>query len=131
MIVKMQSFLDMSPFVKTFQMQIVEADKEAQTLSISMPFLSQFERLVGGGQFHGGSITSLIDTVGTFALVMMLEKPIPTINLRTDFIRPAMCDTLTATAKVRRMGRTINVVDIEVYSPEQELIAVGRGSFGT
>ena len=119
------------PFARVCGMRITEADVEAQTLTMVMPLNGDLERGAGTKQFHGGSIAALIDTAGTFVMVMVSGGAVPTINFRTDFLRPAIDTTLTATATVRKAGRTVGVVDIDVVSDEGKLIAVGRGTFGT
>ncbi len=131
MIDKLQSFMDASPFIRECGMRLVEADVDEQRLRIDMPLVARLERATGSKQFHGGAIASLIDTAGTFALVMLSAKAIPTINFRTDFLRPAIDTTLTAEAHVRKAGRTVGVVDIEVTDRDGQLVAIGRGTFGT
>src|SRR6202040_3441913 len=79
--------------------------------------------------FHGGVIASLIDVAGDFALVMLVGGGVPTINLRIDYLRPAGGDNLRATASVRRAGRTIGVVDIDVTDGSDRLVAIGRGCY--
>jgi uncharacterized protein (TIGR00369 family) len=91
----------------------------------------QVERITGSGQFHGGVIASLIDIAGDFALIAVLGYGVPTINLRIDYLRPALNNDLLATARVRRAGRSIGVVDIEVTDTADRLIALGRGCYGT
>jgi uncharacterized protein (TIGR00369 family) len=56
---------------------------------------------------------------------------VPTINFRVDYLRPAMTARLTATATVRRAGRTVAIVDIDVEDGEGRLVAVGRGCYAT
>ncbi len=131
MIDTLQSFMDASPFIQECGMRVVEADKDKQFLKIDMPLTSRLERAAGSKQFHGGAIASLIDTAGTFALVMLAGKAVPTINFRTDFLRPAIDTTLRAEAQVRKVGRTVGVVDIDVTDQDGRLLAVGRGTFGT
>ena len=53
----------------------------------------------------------------------------PTINLRTDYLRPAVGASLTAVGRVRRASRTLAVVDVEVHDEEQKLVALGRGTY--
>ncbi len=130
MIETLQSALEGVPFARECGMCIVEADQDAQTLCIDMPISDRVERAAGSKQFHGGAIASLIDTAGTFVVVMALGKAVPTINLRTDFLRPAIDSTLSARAKVRRAGRTVCIVDVDVADAEGKLVAVGRGTFG-
>jgi len=129
-IAQIQAMLDSSPFIKASGMKAVDFDEGAQTLKLCMPLLAQHERIAGGKQFHGGPIAALIDTVGTFALSLVLGHGVPTINFRTDYLRPAIDTSLSAVAVVRRAGRTVGVVDIDVFNDDGKLIAVGRGTFG-
>jgi len=62
---------------------------------------------------------------------MLLGRGVPTINFRTDYLRPAIKTSLTAIAQVRRVGRTVGVVDVDVVNDEGKLVAVGRGTFGS
>ena len=93
--------------------------------------LAQFERALGSGQFHGGPIAALIDTAGCYGLVMVLGHGVPTVNFRTDYLRPAIDTSLRAVAQVRRVGRTVGVVDVDVYDDKERLVAVGRGTFAS
>ncbi|MDP6706047.1 MAG: PaaI family thioesterase [Alphaproteobacteria bacterium] len=127
---QIQAMLDASPFISTLGLTVVRADPEAQEVTVAMPLKPEFERGAGTGQFHGGPIASLIDVVGDYVLVMSLGGGVPTINFRTDFLRPAFSAELTATARVRRAGRTVGVVDIDVFDDQQRLVAVGRGTYG-
>ena len=79
----------------------------------------------------GKAIASLIDIAGDFALIAVLGYGVPTINFRVDYLRPAANADLLAQARVRRAGRTIGVVDIDVTDPSGRLIALGRGCYGT
>src|SRR5262249_3762072 len=126
---RMQAMLDGSPFIHLLKMRAVSFDREKQKIVIDMRIAPDFERHPGTGQFHGGVIASLIDVAGDFALVILLGGGVPTINLRIDYLRPAGGHSLTATAMVRRAGRTIGVVDIDVTDSSDRLVAVGRGCY--
>ncbi len=128
---ELNEFFSNSPFISASGMEIISIDPEAETLSVSMPLKPEFERFAGSGQFHGGPIAALIDTAGCFALIMLLGRGVPTINFRTDYLRPAINTSLRAEARVRRVGRTVGVVDIDVFNDAGALVAVGRGAFGT
>jgi len=127
----LQSSMDASPFIRNSGMRIVSSDPAKETLTISMPLKPEFERAAESGQFHGGPIAALIDTAGCFALVMMLGHGVPTVNFRTDYLRPAIRTDLRARATVRRAGRTVGVVDVDVFDDNDRLVAVGRGTFGS
>jgi uncharacterized protein (TIGR00369 family) len=127
----MQAILDGSPFIRFMGMRVDEVDPERQRVVIRMAMRPEFERAAGTGQWHGGPIAALIDTAGDFALVLSVGAGVPTINFRTDYLRPASQTDLTATATVRRAGRTVGVVDIDVHDNDGRLVAVGRGCYGT
>ena len=120
-----QAMLDASPFIAFMQMRVVSVDAGAQSLTLSMPLRPELERKAGAGQFHGGPIAALIDTAGDYALA----GGVPTINFRTDYLRPAFNTALTATATVRRAGRTVGVVDVDVFDDAGRLLAVGRATY--
>jgi uncharacterized protein (TIGR00369 family) len=127
---RMQELLDGSPFIHLLRMRAVSLDRDRQQVVISMPLSPEYERHKGTGQFHGGVLATLIDVAGDFALVILLGGGVPTINLRIDYLRPAGGGSLTAAASVRRAGRTIGVVDIDVTDGTGKLVAIGRGCYG-
>jgi uncharacterized protein (TIGR00369 family) len=127
---RMQAMLDGSPFIHLLKMRAVSLDREKQRVVVELPLSAEFERYPGTRQFHGGVIATLIDVAGDFALVALLGGGVPTINLRIDYLRPATGDRLSATAFVRRAGKTIGIVDIEVTDSSNRLVAIGRGCYG-
>ena len=125
----MESLLADSPFQQLLGLRLDAFDLAAQTVTIRSVYGPNVERSLGTGQYHGGVIASLIDVAGDFALVILVGGGVPTINLRIDYLRPAGGKILTATASVRRAGRTIGVVDIDVTDSEGRLVAIGRGCY--
>lgn len=126
---RLQAMLDGSPFIRLLRMRAVSLDRDRQQVVMAMPLVPDLERHPGTGQFHGGAIAGLIDTAGDFALAILLGGGVPTINLRIDYLRPAAGSSLTATASVRRAGRTIGVVDVDVTDESSRLVAIGRGCY--
>jgi len=126
---QIQATFDASPFLGFLRLRVVALDHDAGTLTVSMPMRPELERRAGTGQFHGGPIAAFIDAVGDFAIGMALGGGVPTINLRIDYLRPAVGGSLTGTARVRRAGRTVALVDVDVYDEQQTLVAVGRGTY--
>ena len=126
---QIQAAFDASPFLAFLGLRVVALDHDASTLTVVMPMKPELERRLGTGQFHGGPIAAFIDSVGDYAIGMALGGGVPTINLRIDYLRPAVGGSLTATARVRRAGRTVALVDVDVYDEQQTLVAVGRGTY--
>ena len=126
---QVQVIFDASPFLAFLQLRAIALDHGAGTLTVTMPMRPELERRSGTAQFHGGPIAAFIDIVGDFAVGMTVGGGVPTINLRIDYLKPAVGTLLTGIARVRRMGRTVALVDVDVHDEKQSLIAVGRGTY--
>ena len=118
-----------SPFIRFARIQVLEVDAPAQRSTWRMPWRPEFERAEGTGQWQGGPIAALIDTAGCMGLIAVTGKAAGTVDFRTDYLRPASGDHLDAVATVRRAGRTMGVVDVDVLDASGKLVAAGRGTF--
>ena len=128
---QLQERLALSPFIRFLGLIVIEADPSRQLVTMTLPMRPEFERIAGSGQWHGGPIAAVIDTVGDYALVMTIGQPLPTINFRVDYLRPAINTALTATARVRRSGRSVGVVDVDVSDAKGNVVAIGRATYST
>ena len=126
-----QERLKGSTFINFMGLEVLEADPATETVVMRLSMRPEFERGRGTGQWHGGPIAAVIDTVGDYALVMLLGRALPTVNFRVDYLRPAVNTALTATARVRRNGRSIGVVDVDVTNEAGGLVAIGRAAYAT
>lgn len=127
----LQAKLDASPFIAFLGLKVVAADPQAEEITVRAPFRPEFERGGGTGQWHGGPIASVIDTVGDFALVQRIGRGLPTINFRVDYLRPAIDTALVVKARVRRNGRSVGVADVDVFDERGTLLAIGRATYAT
>lgn len=127
----LQAMLGRSAFIRFLDLEVVSLDREREELVLRMPMRPELERGPGSGQFHGGPIAAFVDVVGDYVLVMLLGGGVPTINFRVDFLRPAVSAALVGTGRLRRAGRTVGVVDVDVHDVEGRLVAVGRGCYST
>jgi uncharacterized protein (TIGR00369 family) len=128
---QVSAILAESPFHRVLGLRLESIDPASRSVAIRCAFDPAVGRAAGTNQYHGGVIASLIDIAGDFALIVALGHGVPTINLRVDYLRPAFGSDLIARAVVRKSGRTVGVVDIDVADGEGRLIAVGRGCYGT
>ncbi len=129
--VEIQAMLDRSPFIAFMGLKVTEADPAREQLTMTCAMRPEFERGSGTGQWHGGPIAAIIDTVGDYVLIMALRRGLPTINFRVDYLRPAIKTALTTVARVRRAGKSVGVVDVDVYDDRKALVAVGRATYST
>ena len=125
----LQAIFDKSPFISSLGLEIQKMDYDAQEITIRMPQSPSMERRSGTKQFHGGPLAAFIDIVGDFAIGMMVGGGVPTMNLRIDYLKPAVGDAVIGVARVRRRGRSACVVDIDITNEDGALVAVGRGTY--
>jgi len=128
---QLQDRLGHSTFIDFMGLVVISADPVKQEVVMKAPMRPEFERIKGSGQWHGGPIAAVIDTVGDYALVMLIGRPLPTINFRVDYLRPAINTGLVVTARVRRNGKTVGVVDVDVANEAEQLLAIGRATYAT
>ena len=127
---QLQEKLGHSTFNAFLGLEVLTADADKQEVVMRLKMRPEFERLAGTGQWHGGPIAAAIDTVGDYALVMVVGKPLPTVNLRVDYLRPGY-NTLTLIARIRRTGKSVGVVDVDVMNEGGALVAIGRANYST
>jgi uncharacterized protein (TIGR00369 family) len=128
---EIQQMLDVSPFNLFLGLTVVKADPVGQEITMRSPMRPEFERRRGSKQWHGGVIASVIDTVGDFAVGMMVGRGLPTVNFRVDYLRPAVDTALIAVSRVRRVGKSVGVADVDVFDEKGALLAIGRGTYST
>lgn len=128
---EIQKRFETSPHVNFLGLRAVSADPIREEVVVKLPMRPEFERAGGTRQWHGGPIASAIDTVGDYALAMMVGRILPTINFRVDYLRPAIDTDLRLVARVRRAGRSIGVVDVELFDDRDRLVAIGRCTYST
>lgn len=127
----MQAMVDAAPYHRLVPLVVEEVDASIGRFVLRLPFDTGLTRLAESDQVHGGPIASVIDTAGTFAVMAIVGHGVPTMNLRIDYLRPAVGSDLVATAVVRRAGRTAAVCDVDVHDDQGRLVAVGRGTWAT
>lgn len=130
-IAQVQQAFDRSPFIAWLDLRVSEIDHDAETLTVHAPFKPEFERGATSKQWHGGPLAAIIDTVGDFAVGMLVGRGLPTINFRVDYLRPAIDTDLKAVARVRRLGKSVGVADVDLFNAQGALVAIGRASYAT
>jgi len=102
------------------------------------------DELVGNRSYnilHGGITAGVLDLLGAFVLIIngawrmtysatnKQEFKGGTIDLRVDYLRPGKGKRFTASGHVLRQGNKVAVVRSELRNEQDELIAVGTGTY--
>ena len=78
---------------------------------------------------HGGVLAALIDLAADWAMIKKLGRPVPTIDLRVDFHRPALPGDLSCRGKIVKVGSQFSCSESFVFDASGKLLASGRGTY--
>ena len=81
------------------------------------------------GVIHGGALATALDTAACFAVIAAVGADCSTVDLRTDFMRPASAEELAVTGTLLRAGRRFGWADAAVVAPDGKVVATARGTF--
>jgi uncharacterized protein (TIGR00369 family) len=103
-------------------------------VEIALPYHDGLARDGDGEMIHGGILASLLDIAVTYSVISEVDVGVPTVDLRTDYLRPAVSKELTVVGDVIRIGGTVAVAEAEVtqvHDGEIKVVATGRGLLST
>ena len=111
--------LEMIPFAVTLGMELVSAAPEEVVGRLAW----RQELCTAGGAMHGGALMSLADNLGGVCAFLNLPDgaTTATISSATNFMRGVREGSVTATARPLRVGRSVIVVQTDVYDDDGRL----------
>ena len=130
------------PFNKVLGLKVdsIRYDRVAVRFDMRDELIGNYMR----GSLHGGVISSVIDVTGGLSAFMGIQERLSdatpeaklehferlgTIDLRVDYLRPGLGKWFVSTGYSLRTGRKVAVTRIELHNDEEDLIAVGTGSY--
>ena len=123
-----EAFFEGMPFADMLGVEVTEvADGHAEGYLEMREELSWNEDRV---MAHGGVTFTLADTVGGAALVSVVNQPVPTIDMRIDYLGVASGDIRAEADVVGEVG-DIGTVDVDVYGDDDTHLASARGVYKT
>jgi len=121
--------LTVAPFHKWLGLELTAMDEDG--ITIQVPWREEFVVNVEVGYTHGGVLATLIDVAADYAIAAKIGRPVPTIDMRVDYHRPAMQGILTVKAQAVKLGGQFSTGDAQVYDDKGKLLASGRGVYLT
>lgn len=119
------------PFNRHVGIKLLALEKGLCRLGI--PFS---EALVGDtrrGAIHGGVISTIIDTCGGFAVwaASGIDDRISTIDMRVDYLKPAIGCNLVAEGHVKLLGNRVGNAHVLVHAEDHPdtVLAEGRAVY--
>lgn len=82
------------------------------------------------GLLHGGASVALAETLGSVASVLIQENPMEThsvgIEINANHVKSAKTGKVTGTVRPIKIGRTIQVWNIEIHDENDQLCCSSR-----
>lgn len=102
-----------SETLKFYKAELLEA--EIDFISIKIPKMELMTRKAG--MFNGAMIASLVDVSSGYAAVSHYPEDcyVVTVELKVNYLRPAMGDALVSKSYVIKGGAKISVIRTEIY----------------
>lgn len=115
------------PYHQWLNLSVVEVgDGE---IVIDAPWREEIVVNPEGGYTHGGILATLIDLGADWAIATKLGRPFPTVDLRVDYHRATMKDTLRVKGRIVRLGSVFTTAEATVEDSNGKLLASGRGTY--
>lgn len=120
---------------------------ESPDLDTAVITFEMREALEGNMIYHtlqGGIISTVLDMVGGHVVFVSVFKTVKgkpiekqmqrmskvgTIDIRVDYLRPGKGKLFTAKGWILRTGNKVAVTRMELHNEQQELLAVGTGTY--
>lgn len=124
---ELQDRIRQAPFHQWLDLSVTEVTEKEIVVTVGWreEFVVNAER----GYTHGGILATVIDVAADYALAVKLGRPLPTIDMRVDYHRPAMQGELTAKARVVKVGGSFCTAEAEIFDADGKLLASGRGVY--
>lgn len=81
------------------------------------------------GAVHGGVLATALDTAACFAAIAAAGVDCSTLDLRCDYLRPALDDEFRVSGTPLRAGRRIAWADAAILTMDGRVVAAARGTF--
>jgi uncharacterized protein (TIGR00369 family) len=115
-----------SEFHRAMGLELAAWEHGRVTLRFTPP---EAARGPGTGAIHGGAVTTALDVAACFAVISVVGQDCFTVDLRADFLRPAVGTELVATGTVLRVGRRLGRADAVLAGSDATVFATARGTF--
>ncbi|MCT9095496.1 PaaI family thioesterase [Haloarchaeobius sp. HME9146] len=119
---------DAMPYADLLGIEITEVEDGFARGSLELG--EEHSSVPGRSVAHGGVVHSLADHVGGAAIISLVHRPTPTIDIRIDHLSPAT-DDLVAEAEVVRNGGNVATVDVTVEDVSGHTVATARAVYKT
>ncbi len=116
-----------APFHQWLGLKLTDFDEVG--IELTIPWREEFVVNLDLGYTHGGILATVIDIAADYAIAAKLGDPVPTIDMRVDYHRPAFQGELVVRGQVLKLGTNFCTGEAQVFDEKRKLLASGRGVY--
>jgi uncharacterized protein (TIGR00369 family) len=111
------------PSARLFKQKVLEIDRPNKLVRLS--FEPTLELCNPMGTVQGGFVAAMMDDACAIAIICISKQQIvvPTLELKTSFLKPAFPGLLMCEAKVLQLGKSIAFAEAKLFNAEGALLA--------
>lgn len=122
----MQEAYGSSPIHRLFGLSLEVVNPGEVTIGVTPP--QETRNLYGG--VHGGTLSTVIDSAVLQAVRTQVRPGdhLTTVELKLNFLRPALGESFTCSGRALRVGRGLGVAEAKLRDHEGTLVVAGLGT---
>lgn len=123
MLARFQNSTKRPPCSDLLAMRVTGVDQTAMTVQLTFEADARFQN--PSGAIQGGFLVAMLDEAMATAGIIAsnVSMYVPTLEMKTSFLRPAFPGPLFAQARVLRFGKGAAFLEAELFDPENRLVA--------
>ncbi len=123
MLARFQNARSRPPCSELLGMRVRAVDQAA--MRVSLDFMAAEDFRNPSGAIQGGFLMAMLDEAMATAGIIAsnVSMYVPTLEMKTSFLRPAFPGPLRAEARVLRFGKGAAFLEAELFDPEERLVA--------
>ena len=124
---RVNQLVNRSPYFDLLSMQISRVGAGFSELAIDLAH----KHLQPFGFVHGGVFASIIDAAAFWSLFYEIENPetgVTTVDLKLNYLAPAVSGKLIAKGRKIKLGRTLGYAEAEVTDARGRILAHGTST---
>ena len=128
LLARFQNAKNRPPASETMGFHMVRIEQAKMEVEIQFEGAKAFTN--PAGQIQGGFLCAMLDETMSVAGVVTsgMTAFMPTLEMKTSFLRPALPGKLYAVGRVRKWGKAIAFLEGELYDAERRLLATATST---
>ncbi len=116
---ELRKLMERMPFNKLVGIRLVRVHKDGVTIACKL----RPDLFNAAGVLHGGDTATLSDSSLVIAITMRVGRiAVTSVEMKLNYMRPVMAGTITARARILRMGSTLCIGRVDLFNDSKDQV---------